>query len=184
MTLLLHLHAIFLFLSDKISTLFDSFVGDMMDNFVGNLFDLDWKLMVVHMFQMVIAFGLVLPVGFNRESSRQSIGLRTFPLVSLASCCFTLLGFELNSDDDSLMGEVLGGIITGIGFVGGGAILQKDDRIEGTSTAAASWAAGCVGVAVAMGRLEIAVLISVFMVGIFYFVSPLKQKLSKDNDDV
>ena len=149
-----------------------------------SLFDFDWEVMLAYTVQMVIAFGLVLPVGFNRESSRQSIGLRTFPLVSLASCCFTLLGFELNGDDDSLMGEVLGGIITGIGFVGGGAILQKDDRIEGTSTAAAIWAAGCVGVAVAMGRLEIAVLISVFMVGIFYFVSPLKQKLSKENDDV
>lgn len=149
-----------------------------------SLFDFDWDVMLAYTVQMVLAFGLVLPVGFNRESSRQSIGLRTFPLVSLASCCFTLLGFELNGDDDSLMGEVLGGIITGIGFVGGGAILQKDDRIEGTSTAAAIWAAGCVGVAVAMGRLEIAVLISVFMVGIFYFVSPLKEKLSKDNDDV
>ena len=84
----------FLFLSDKISTLFNSFVGDMMDNFVGNLFDLDWKLMVVHMFQMVIASVLVLPVGYNRENSRQSIGLRTFPLVSLASCSFALLAFE------------------------------------------------------------------------------------------
>lgn len=149
-----------------------------------SLFDFDWDVMLAYTVQMVLAFGLVLPVGFNRESSRQSIGLRTFPLVSLASCSFTLLGFELNGDDDSLMGEVLGGIITGIGFVGGGAILQKDDRIEGTSTAAAIWAAGCVGVAVAMGRLEIAVLISVFMVAIFYFVSPLKQKLSKENDDV
>ena len=69
-------------------------------------------------------------------------------------------------------------------LTGGGAILKKDGMIEGTSTAAAIWSAGCVGVAVAMGRLEIAVLISVFMVGIFYFVSPLKQKLSKDNDDV
>lgn len=147
-----------------------------------SLFDFDWEVMLAYTVQMVIAFGLVLPVGFNRESSRQSIGLRTFPLVSLASCCFTLLGFELNGDDDSLMGEVLGGIITGIGFVGGGAILQKDDRIEGTSTAAAIWAAGCVGVAVAMGRLEIAVLISVFMVAIFYFVSPIKETLNNDSD--
>lgn len=146
-----------------------------------SLFDFDWDVMLAYTVQMVLAFGLVLPVGFNRESSRQSIGLRTFPLVSLASCCFTLLGFELNGDDDSLMGEVLGGIITGIGFVGGGAILQKDDRIEGTSTAAAIWSAGCVGVAVAMGRLEIAVLISVFMMAIFYFVSPLKKSLDNDS---
>ena len=54
--------------------------------------------------------------------------------------------------------------------------------IEGTSTAAAIWSAGCVGVAVAMGRLEIAVLISVFMVGIFYFVSPIKETLNNDSD--
>ena len=147
-----------------------------------SLFDFDWDVMLAYTVQMALAFGLVLPVGFNRESSRQSIGLRTFPLVSLASCCFTLLGFELNGDEDSLMGEVLGGIITGIGFVGGGAILQKDDRIEGTSTAAAIWAAGCVGVAVAMGRLEIAVLISVFMVGIFYFAKPLKKTLDNQSD--
>lgn len=138
--------------------------------------------MSIHMAQMVIAFVLVLPVGYNRENSKQSIGLRTFPLVSLSTCCFTILGFELNAEDNSLMGEVLGGIITGIGFVGGGAILQKNDRVEGTSTAAAIWAAGCVGVAVAMGRLEIAVLVSVFMVAIFYFVSPLKQTLSNDSD--
>ena len=60
-----------------------------------SLFDFDWDVMLAYTVQMVLAFGLVLPVGFNRESSRQSIGLRTFPLVSLASCCFTLLGFEL-----------------------------------------------------------------------------------------
>ena len=56
------------------------------------------------------------------------------------------------------------------------------DMIEGTSTAAAIWSAGCVGVAVAMGRLEIAVLISGFMVGIFYFVSPIKETLNNDSD--
>ena len=80
------------------------------------------------------------------------------------------------------MGRIVSGVVTGIGFIGGGAILKKENAIEGTSTAAAIWAAGCVGVAVAMGRLEIAVLISVFMAIIFYFVSPLKQKLSNEND--
>lgn len=149
-----------------------------------SLFDFDWDVMLAHTVQMALAFGLVLPVGFNRESSRQSIGLRTFPLVSLASCSFALLGFEVQGEDPSAMGRIVSGVVTGIGFIGGGAILKKDGMIEGTSTAAAIWSAGCVGVAVAMGRLEIAVLISVFMVGIFYFVSPLKQKLSKDNEDV
>lgn len=105
------------------------------------IFDLDLKPMLVHSMQLLIAFLLVFPIEFNRESSKHSMGLRTFPLVSLASCCFTLLGFEIGDDDDSAMGEVLGGIITGIGFVGGGAILQKNGIVEGTSTAAAIWAA-------------------------------------------
>ena len=47
------------------------------------LFDFDWDVMLAHTVQMALAFGLVLPVGFNRESSRQSIGLRTFPLVAV-----------------------------------------------------------------------------------------------------
>lgn len=106
-------------------------------NFVEELFDLDAKPMIIHSIQMLIAFFLVLPVGYHRERSRQNIGLRTFPLVSLASCSFMLLGFKLNTEDNSAMGEVLGGIITGIGFVGGGAILKKDGIVKGTSTAAA-----------------------------------------------
>ena len=64
----------------------------------------------------------------------------------------------------------------------GGLLVKKDRMIEGTSTAAAIWAAGCVGVAVAMGRLEIAVLISVFMVGIFYFARQLKETLDNQSD--
>lgn len=161
---------------------FGDILGMNISNILASLFDFNWELMLIHTIQMVIAFVLVLPVGFNRENSRQSIGLRTFPLVSLASCSFALLGFEVQGNDPSAMGRIVSGVITGIGFIGGGAILKKENAIEGTSTAAAIWAAGCVGVAVAMGRLEIAVLISVFMAIIFYFVSPLKQKLSNEND--
>lgn len=161
---------------------FGDILGMNISNILASLFDFNWELMLIHTIQMVIAFVLVLPVGFNRENSRQSIGLRTFPLVSLASCSFALLGFEVQGNDPSAMGRIVSGVITGIGFIGGGAILKKENAIEGTSTAAAIWAAGCVGVAVAMGRLEIAILISVFMAIIFYFVSPLKQKLSNEND--
>lgn len=161
---------------------FGDILGMNISNILASLFDFNWELMLIHTIQMVIAFVLVLPVGFNRENSRQSIGLRTFPLVSLASCSFALLGFEVQGNDPSAMGRIVSGVVTGIGFIGGGAILKKENAIEGTSTAAAIWAAGCVGVAVAMGRLEIAILISVFMAIIFYFVSPLKQKLSNENE--
>jgi putative Mg2+ transporter-C (MgtC) family protein len=145
-----------------------------------NLFDLNWQLMFIHTLQLVVAFVLVLPIGINRESSKQSIGLRTFPLVSVASCGFALLGFDVQGDDATAMGRIISGVVTGIGFIGGGAILKKDGIIEGTSTAAAIWAAGSVGVAVAMGRLEIAVLVSLFTFLIFYFAKPLKQTIETD----
>lgn len=140
--------------------------------------------MLAHTLQMVIAFVLVLPIGINRESSKYRIGLRTFPLVSLASCGFALLGFETQGGEDaSAMGRIVSGVITGIGFIGGGAILKKDNMVEGTSTAAAIWAAGCIGVAVAMGRLEIAVLVSLFTFLIFYFATPLKETLEAKSEE-
>ena len=93
-----------------------------------------------------------------------------------------LLGFELNTEDNSAMGEVLGGIITEIGFVGSGAILKKDGIVKGTSTAAAIWLAVCVGVAVAMGRLEIAVLISLFTFMIFHLANPLIENIDSSDE--
>ncbi|OOS21791.1 MgtC/SapB family protein [Moraxella lincolnii] len=160
-----------------------------MNGVLAHLFDFDLDVVITHTVQMVIAFVLVLPIGYHRENSSQSIGLRTFPLVSLASCGFTLIGLELLiGQDDGAAGEILGGVIggvvTGIGFIGGGAILKQDGMVEGTSTAAAIWSAGCIGVSVAMGRLELAVILSVFTFLVFYFVSPLKSNLEDNKDGV
>ncbi|MFW2178058.1 MULTISPECIES: MgtC/SapB family protein [unclassified Moraxella] len=153
-----------------------------MSTSVTQLFDFNWKEMLIHTGQMLIAFVLILPIGLNRENSKFSMGLRTFPMVSLASCGFTLVGFGMSGNDDSQISNVINGVVTGIGFIGGGAILKTDNSIEGTSTAAAIWAAGCVGVAVAMGRLEIAVLVSLMTFLIFYFATPLKETLSNDSE--
>lgn len=152
-------------------------------NALATLFDFDWDIVLVHVVQMAIAFGLVMPIGHNREQSSDNIGFRTFPMVSMASCGFVLIAAETLGDDGG-MGEVMAGIITGIGFIGGGAILQNKGNIEGTATATAIWSAGCVGLAVAMGRLEIAVVISVLIYGIFRFITPLKQSLVGKPDNL
>lgn len=152
------------------------------NNALATLFDFDWNVVLTHIVQMAIAFGLVMPIGHHRERSSDNIGFRTFPMVSMASCGFVLIAAETLGNDGG-MGEVMAGIITGIGFIGGGAILQNKGNIEGTATAAAIWSAGCVGLAVAMGRLEIAVVISVLIYGIFRFITPLKQNLIEKNDE-
>lgn len=157
----------------------------MINHVLSNLFDLDLEVMLTHSIQMVIAFLLVFPVGYNRENSKNNVGLRTFPLVSLASCSFTLLGYSVGGEDANSFARIINGVVTGIGFIGGGAIMKKDGIVEGTSTAAAIWSAGCVGVAVAMHRLEIAILVSFFSFLIFYLAKPFKatieEKIEKEN---
>ena len=70
---------------------------------------------------------------------------------------------------------------TGIGFIGGGAILKSDSQDSGTTTAAGLWATGAIGLAVAGGRYEIAILISTVTFITFALFKPVKSKLHHED---
>jgi putative Mg2+ transporter-C (MgtC) family protein len=108
--------------------------------------------------KIALAYLLTLPVGWQREREAHSVGVRTFPIVAMASCGYLLIAFP---GDAAAQSRVLQGLITGIGFVGGGAILKEGATVKGTATAASIWCTGVVGAAVAMGHYEIAVILSV-----------------------
>lgn len=108
---------------------------------------------------MSIAYLLALPVAWDREKKARSAGLRTFPLVALAACGFMLVGIHTMGSAGELS-RIMQGIIGGIGFIGGGAILKNKGSVKGTTTAASLWATGAIGVAVAWKNVEIAVTIS------------------------
>lgn len=127
--------------------------------YVPNL-QFDLMTLSTNAFLLVTAFLLALPVGWDREDSGRSAGLRTFPLVSLSSCAFVVIGLYAFAGDAGAQARVLQGLITGIGFVGGGAIMKSDTRVQGTATAASIWTTGAIGATVAYGRLDIAVLLS------------------------
>jgi putative Mg2+ transporter-C (MgtC) family protein len=116
----------------------------------------------VHFLTLAAAFILAMPIGWDREKSARSAGLRTFPLVALASCGFVQAGENLLADSPDGMAKAIEGLITGIGFIGGGAILKKGDAVQGTATAASLWATGAIGVSVGLGSFDVAVTISVF----------------------
>ena len=121
--------------------------------------DLQWNLITSNLIHLGIAWLLALPVAFDRSRSTRSAGLRTFPLVAVAACGFTLVGISV-LDTSGAEARVLQGIITGIGFIGGGAILKTENTVRGTATAASLWCTGLIGIAVAFGRFEIALLMS------------------------
>ncbi len=129
-----------------------------------------------HIRDLTIAYALAFLIGWNREREDRSAGLRTFPLVAIAACGFVLATDELLRDEPSGMARIVEGVITGIGFIGGGAILKDGGEVHGTATAASLWATGAIGVAVGLANYDVAVAICLFTVLTLYVLSHLKPK--------
>ena len=151
-------------------------------DFLGGLLDLDWEVIGFNLSHLGIAYLLSLPVGFDRERSGRGAGLRTFPLVAVAACGYTLVGVSVLSGSDA-EARVLQGLITGIGFIGGGAILKSKGDVTGTATAASIWITGLIGIAVAFDRYEIAILMSLISVLTLHFVRKLKNQVPRADDE-
>ena len=75
---------------------------------------------IPHLTALGAAYLLALPIGWNRERAERSAGLRTFPLVAIASCGFIQAAASLTAGNPEAMARIVEGIITGMGFIGGG----------------------------------------------------------------
>ncbi len=124
---------------------------------------LHWQQSVRELTQLIIAFILALPIGWERERRSKSAGIKTFPLVSVSCCAFMILGLSSFNQQDP-QARVMYGLITGMGFIGGGAILKLKSSISGTTTAASMWTTAAIGMAVAWGRYDIALFLSLINV--------------------
>lgn len=139
-----------------------------------------WVEAPVHLFRLVVAYLLALPTALDRERFDRSAGLRTFPLVAVGSCGYMLIGQQMMNTDEA-HSRIIYGIITGIGFIGGGAILKSDGGVHGTATAASIWTMGAIGIAVAWQRYEIAFMLSAIGYITLRTAKPLKPYLRGRN---
>lgn len=109
-----------------------------------------------------LAFALLLGmfIGIERSIAHKEAGMRTFGLVALGACFFTMMPRLLGVDDSSSVGfdpfRITAAVITGIGFLGGGLIIF-DGELKGLTTAAGLWVSAGVGVAIGLGLYGIAV---------------------------
>ena len=126
--------------------------------------------------KLAIAYVLALPVGWYREREAHSVGVRTFPVVAMASCGYLLLTSS-GPFDAAAKSRVLQGLVAGIGFIGGGAILKSEGNVHGTATAASIWNTGVVGAAVALDRYMLAVMLAALNLFALRVLLPLKLKL-------
>jgi putative Mg2+ transporter-C (MgtC) family protein len=129
---------------------------------------------IPHIRDLAIAYALAFAIGWNREREDRSAGLRTFPLVAIAACGFVQGTEHMTADNPEAMARIVEGVITGIGFVGAGAIIKDAGHVHGTATAASIWATGAIGVAVALGSYDVAAVVTLFTVLTLYALSRLK----------
>lgn len=141
----------------------------------------DWLQMLDHLLRIGIAFALTMPIALEREHSTRIMGLRTFPLVAVASCGYVLIAVAVVGAGEEAQARIIQGLMSGIGFIGGGAILKQGVNVRGTATAASIWTTGALGAAVAYGRYEIAVVISVVNYLTLRLLTPIERRIESDD---
>lgn len=142
--------------------------------------EIDTFQILPHLIALIIAYVLALPIGWDREKATRSAGLRTFPLVALASCGFVQATETMLADSPEATARIVEGLITGIGFIGGGAILKDGLSVHGTATAASLWATGALGTAVGLGALDVAIAIALLTFLTLKLLPAFKQQNSQD----
>ncbi|MEC4718653.1 MgtC/SapB family protein [Noviherbaspirillum sp. CPCC 100848] len=127
--------------------------------------------------RMLVAVALGAAIGMERELRGTGAGLRTHMLVALGAALFVLVPLQAGMEVGDLS-RVLQGLISGIGFLGAGAIikLSHDREIHGLTTAATVWLTAAIGVAAGMGRELTAVLSTLLALCILSLSHPRKRR--------
>lgn len=119
----------------------------------------------------VVLSGLI---GLERQLHRRTAGLRTHILVCLGSCLIMLTSlyvFDIYKSQVSLdPGRIAAGVITGVGFLGAGAIIVERGGVKGLTTAASLWVASGIGLAVGCGFFSAAIITTILTLTVLFFL--------------
>jgi putative Mg2+ transporter-C (MgtC) family protein len=138
---------------------------------------IDWQAQWHDISRLLLAYLLALPVGWYREKEAHSVGVRTFPVVAMASCGYVMLAMPMYHNSIDAQSRVIQGLVAGMGFIGGGAILKSEGSVHGTATAASIWNTGVLGAAVAEDRFVMAAMLALINLFALRVLLPLKQKI-------
>ena len=135
------------------------------------------------------ATGVGALVGLNREITQKPAGMRTHALVSLGAALITVacLQFGLGSTprDDSAVLRAIQGIITGIGFIGGGVILRlpQEETVLGLTTAATIWIVAGLGIACGFGAWDATIITTALTLIVLVIGMKVEKAVRKFNPD-
>lgn len=142
----------------------------------------DWFVRVV----FAVLAGAIL--GLDREVRHRRVGIRTYMMVSLGACVFTIASIEMSFDmtAQDLASDptrVIQGLVGGLGFLGAGAIIQGDKRVGGMVTAASLWLSGALGLAAGLGFGLFALICAALAAGILAVSRLMEHRGADDRPD-
>jgi putative Mg2+ transporter-C (MgtC) family protein len=112
-------------------------------------------------FRLIAAVVVGILIGIDREWRNKPVGVRTLALVSLGAALVCLTTVHLRALDNHpeaiarVVSGVIEGVMTGIGFIGAGAVIQRSREVEGLTTAATVWVTAALGIACALATWEV-----------------------------
>ena len=151
-------------------------------DFLIEAFTFDWRQTLIDFLRVGLAFAFAVPIGWERHKSERNLGLRTFPIVAMAACGFMLIINNMPGANAETHARLIAGLISGIGFIGGGAILKEGMNVRGLATAASIWCTGAIGAAVAFQRIEIGVILSLITFLTLRLLTPIAENGNDSSD--
>jgi len=106
--------------------------------------------------RMLVAVAIGAAIGVERESRDKAAGFRTMTLISLGSALFTIFSIRIGAEDNN-SARIAAQIVTGVGFLGAGAIMREGPRVSGLTTAATIWLVASLGMGAGAGDWQISV---------------------------
>ena len=123
--------------------------------------------------RLLLAAGLGAALGVEREYRQKPAGLRTNILIAVGSALFTILSLEMTRGVGDTS-RVAGQIVTGIGFLGGGAIMRNRDTVHGMTTAATIWVNAAIGIGAGMGQYSLATFTAALTLVVLVVLPPIE----------
>lgn len=165
----------------RLSFLYIIHIVEIMENLIGDY--------AHHALKLLVALGLGMLMGFERQKSGKTAGIKTHGLVSMGSAMYVIISIIISemfikaTIFDPL--RVASHIIVGVGFIGGGAIFIKEKAINGLTTAANLWVAAGIGMAVGFGIYPLAILVALMSLLVFLISGIIeRRKARKDHENL
>jgi putative Mg2+ transporter-C (MgtC) family protein len=131
---------------------------------------------------LAVAFALGMPIGWERGDPARP-GLRTYPLLAMGACAYLEIGqFAFHNNADA-QARVFQGLVSGMGFIGAGAIIKGRLKVHGLATAVSLWVTVAIGIAAAYQLFALGIILSCTTLLVLWLLDP-KQRHLEETDNV